>query len=65
VCDHHFYTFLKVDLFPKNSPIFSIFDQIKQSKHTFQGIFHALYDPNNKTKKKLFLVKLDHTLDEP
>jgi hypothetical protein len=32
------------------------FDQIYQSKHTFQRIFHAQHEPNNKYKKKYFLT---------
>ena len=50
------------NIFTKNSPNLSILDKVQQSKHTFQSIFHALRESNNKNKRRYFLTELDHTL---
>jgi hypothetical protein len=49
----------KSQLFTKNDPILSILHQIKRFEHTFQNIFYALHESNNKNSKKLFLFDPD------
>jgi hypothetical protein len=50
--------------FTKNSPISSIFDQILQFENTFQSIFHALHESNNKKLKIFFFTILDQERSE-
>jgi hypothetical protein len=53
-------TFSRNEIFTKNSPISSIFDQILQFEHTFQSIFHALHESDSIKLKIFFSTILDH-----